>query len=198
MTCNVEGLLARRAPMAALATVMAMAPIGGLAENQPFVDVRFEAALDMDLDGIKDRAVTIENPGSGQTDLYIYLAVGEGKLDPSPPPALLKKDIAAYPMLSLEGDGKGALIVTSGCGGCSNDQQTTLTILYRGGEFVVSAYSCAWDTRYGMGSCEIDFLTGQGTVTEGLDGGPKPIDGQFAPVKLADWSDAMLPEVCAP
>jgi hypothetical protein len=192
---SMGGLLA---PMATLVVMLVVAPSSVLAENQPFVDARFEATLDLDGDGVSDRAVTVENPDSGQADLYIYLAVGDGEPDLSRPPALLKKNIAAAPMLSLEGDGKGGLIVTSGCGGCSNDYETTLTILYRGGEFVVGRYSYAWDTRHGIGSCDIDFLTGQGTVTEGLDGDARPLEGQFAPVKLSDWSDDMRPEACNP
>jgi hypothetical protein len=198
MTCNVGRLPARAAFAAAMLAALAPVPSPVCAENQPFVDARFEATLDMDLDGVMDRAVTVEDPDSGQIDLHIYLAAGEGSLEPSRVPTLIKKGIAAYPVLSLEGDGKGALILTSGCGGCSNDFETTLTILYRGSEFVVSAYSYGWDTRDGIGSCDIDFLTGQATITEGLDGSPRPIDGQFAPVKLTDWSDAVRPEACDP
>jgi hypothetical protein len=46
-----------------------------------------------------------------------------------------------------------------------------------------------------LGSCEIDFLSGKGVASDGLDEG-KPIEAQFTPVKLADWSDDKRPAAC--
>ena len=46
-----------------------------------------------------------------------------------------------------------------------------------------------------LGSCEIDFLSGKGVASDGLDEG-KPIEAPFTPVKLADWSDDKRPAAC--
>ncbi|ESX97280.1 hypothetical protein X754_01835 [Mesorhizobium sp. LNJC403B00] len=51
----------------------------------------FEVTLDMDNDGRMDRAVIAADSDSGLADLSIYLAAGEGKLDPSRKPDFVKK-----------------------------------------------------------------------------------------------------------
>ena len=90
-----------------------------------------------------------------------------------------------------------------GCGANKSWDQT-LTIVYRGGEFLVAGYARDWDWNSHladgsvetiMGGCDIDFLGGKGVVSDGLDE-DTPIDGNFTPVKLTDWSDDLRPTAC--
>ena len=83
----------------------------------------------------------------------------------------------------------------SGCGGCSNDYSTTLTIVYRGGEFLVGGYTYDWETRDTAGTCDINFLTGKGTLLDGIEGPGEPMADKFMPVKLADWSETRGPRM---
>ena len=157
---------------------------------------QMQTTLDIDQDGKMDRAVMVD------ADLYIYLSVGDEKPDLSRQPSFLKKDLATARVLAVESKGKPggrtALIVKYGCGGCSNDFGTTLTIVHRGGQFVVAGVTYDWDTRGGIGSCDINFLTGKGVATQGLreDKRTRRLNGKFTPVKLADWSDDKRPRVC--
>ncbi len=80
-----------------------------------------------------------------------------------------------------------------GCGGCSNDYETFLTIAFRRGEFWVVGYTYEWETRdHGAGTCDINLATGKGTLSK--DGGKaRAVKGRFAPVKLADWDEDKAP-----
>jgi hypothetical protein len=159
-----------------------------------------ETTLDIDRDGKTDRAVMVD------ADLYIYLSAGDEKRDLSRKPSFLKTDLATARVLAVESKGKvtgkaagkPVLIVKYGCGGCSNDSSTTLTIVYRNGQFVVGGVTYDWDTRSGVGSCDVNFLTGKGIRTEGLNDEKtrRSFRGKFTPVKLADWSDDKRPKAC--
>lgn len=148
-------------------------------------------------------------PGE-RVDLYVYLAEGEKKLDLSRQPSFLKKAIVdpertpwVQPLESEEG---GSLAITAVYGwGASKTWGETVTIAYREGEFVVAGYAKDWDwnthiadgnVETVIGGCEIDFLSGKGVVTQGLDEESRPIEGAFTPVKLADWTGDDLPGAC--
>ncbi len=166
-----------------------------LGQDKPPLKPPYEVTLDIDHDGKTDRAVLVENPATGNGDLYIYLATGSEKLYPTRKPAIVKKTLTTARILRFESNNKGSLIVMSGCGGCSNDYATTLTIVHRGGAFLVGSVSYDWDTRSGVGSCSFDFLTGKGIRSRGLAKG-KPFTAKLAPVNLADWSDEKRPKAC--
>jgi hypothetical protein len=172
---------------------LAPIPMLAVAGDSAPLEVLYEVTLDIDHDGKSDRAVMVREP-NGQADLYIYLGSGDEKLDLTKEPAFLKK-LTAQVVAGLESTGKGSLVVTYGCGGCSNDWETTLTIVDRGGEFLVAGFTFDWDTRYDMGRCDINFLTGKGVLSDGV-GGSKPIKGNFRPIRLADWSDDKSPDAC--
>jgi hypothetical protein len=174
---------------------MAAIPACALAENSLPLQSPYEVTLDIDHDGKMDRAVLAEDPASGNGDLSIYLAAGAAKPDYSRPPAILKKRLTTARILRFESSGKGSLIVMSGCGGCSNDYATTLTIVYRGGEFLIGGVAYDWDTRSGMGHCDVNFLTGKGVTSRGPTKG-KPFKAKITPVKLADWSPEKQPKAC--
>jgi hypothetical protein len=180
-------------------------PMSALAENEPMAEAPFEITLDIDNDGQMDRAVMVQDPDNGQADLYVYLAAGDEKLDPSRKPTFIKKALTDGQVLELESKGKGSLSVTS-CFGCGANKswEETLTIVHRGAEFLVAGYSRNWDwnvqTSDGdvettLGSCDINFLTGKGIASQGLDDG-EPIEEKFTPMNLADWSNDSRPKSC--
>lgn len=179
----------------ALAAALAVASAGAVAQTQPSSQERHEVTLDIDNDGRMDRAVLVGNPASGYGDLSIYLDAGTEKPDPLRKPAILKTNLTDARITGFESKGKGSLLVTYGCGGCSNDFETTLTIVYRGGKFLVAGYTYSWETRNGSGTCDVNFLTGKGVISRDR-GKAKPITGRFAPVALADWSETKHPKAC--
>ena len=113
-------------------------------------------------------------------------------------PTFRKENLTTQLVLGLEAGSEGSLIVAYGCGGCSNDYETELAIVHRGGALLVAGFIHSWDTRhYGIGSCEIDFLAGRKITSEGLDDAT-PIEAPFPPERLllADWSDDRPLEAC--
>ncbi len=180
---------------------LAAAPMAACAQDEP----PFEITLDMDNDGQVDRAMITTNPDDGSADLSLYLAPGNGKLDPARKPDFVKKTLTEDRVLALEDKGKGSLVVTS-CFGCGANKswEAKLTIVWRGGKFLVAGYSRDWDwnvqkadgsVETTLGGCDINFLTGKGVVSKDLDDG-KPVTGKFVPIALADWSDDSRPEPC--
>jgi hypothetical protein len=108
-----------------------------------------------------------------------------------------KKKLAHGHVLALASNAKGSLIVKYGCGGRSNDDESSLTIVHRSGEFLVAGFSNSWEWRdRGSGGCDINFLSGKGVSRRGLGVKKKPIRATFTPVKLADWSVEKLPKAC--
>jgi len=179
----------------ALMVALAASPQFGLAQDDddddgPTIEPAYDIVLDLDNDGKFDRVATVQHPDSAGSDLYVYLGQGEEKLDLTRKPDLFKKDIATERISDLEPGGDGSLLLTYGCGGCSNDYETTLTIVYRGGKFLVAGFTQDWATREGIGSCDINFLTGQAVASRGLEDASKA-ERKFKPVKLtlANWSE---------
>ena len=173
---------------AALFVMFAMAASGARAEAEPSARDIHQMALDIDRDGKLDRAALVRRPAGASADLLIYLASGDEKLDLSRPPTILKEALADGHVMGLESNGKGSLIVNFGCGGCRNDVETKLTIVHREGNFWVAGFSYGWETQdWGRGSCDINFLTGNGIRSRGLAKG-RPIKARFSRIKLADWS----------
>ena len=152
-----------------------------------------DITLDLNSDGILDRVALVENKGAA--DLYIYLGAGLAPLDVSKPPTFIKKDLPYNNKNALTVSGKSAFTLQNGCGGCSNDYETTLTIVDRKGTFLVAGYTLDWDTRTSQGTCDINYLTGKGTLSHSL-GKAKPIKAKFKPTKLADWTDESAPQIC--
>jgi hypothetical protein len=189
--------------LAALPWIAALAavPMPACAQDEP----PFEITLDMDNDGQIDRAVITTNPDDGSADLSLYLAAGEGKLDPARKPDFVKKALTEERILGLESKGKGSLVITS-CFGCGASKSTeeTLTVVYRRGKFLVGGYSRSWDwgeqkadgtVETTLGGCDINYLTGKATVSKDLEAG-RPIKGKFKPVPLKDWSYEKRPKAC--
>jgi hypothetical protein len=178
--------------------VLAACPLAAVADDTALLGDRTEAILDIDGDGKLDRAVLTRHPDGGTVDIAIYLGGGAGKLDPSATPSFLRTDLADWRILGFERKGKGSLLITYGCGGCSNDFSTTLTVVYRRGEFLVGGVTYEWDTRYSVGRCDVNLLTGKGVLSFDLarDRAIKASKGRFAPIKLAEWTGEWRPEEC--
>ena len=138
--------------------------------------------LDLDGDGAPDRAVLTPHAADAGADLTIVWGEAVGR---SSRLAFTKRDIGEGHVFGLSASGR-SLIVSFGCGGCSDDEEVTLTIVNRSGRMLVAGYRFDWDRRNGQGSCDINLLTGRATRTRGL-AGPRPMQGRFRPVLLADW-----------
>ena len=146
-------------------------------------------------------------------DLYIFLAAGDEKLDLSRKPSLLKKAIVDTEQTNwvqpLETTDRGSLIVTAVYGwGARQSWGESLTIVHRGGEFLVAGYTRdwewgnevqkadgSWDVETLIGGCDINYLTGKGTMYRVLDE-YRPMKGTFKLVKLADWQVGKRPKSC--
>ncbi|MCV3239734.1 hypothetical protein [Mesorhizobium sp. ZC-5] len=191
----------------------------------------YEITLDIDKDGKSDRAVLVL-VGPGRTDfnpltqeryglseeenvdLHIYLGTGDDKLDLSRAPTFMKKAIIDRDETNwvqpLEKNDDGSLVLTSVYGwGARKSWGESLTIVHRGGDFLVGGYAKDWewanevrkadgtlDVETAIGGCDIDFLTGKAVASQGLDEEETPIEGKFTPVKFADWPAGKLPEAC--
>jgi hypothetical protein len=163
------------------------------AQSPPTDYVKIDVALDLNGNGTMDRAVLSGGDGRiGNKDLAIYLDAGTEAIDASRKPSFVKKGLADGIIATLEVRGS-SLRVQFGCGGCSNDYETLLTIAFRRGEFWVVGYTYEWETRdFGAGTCDINLATGKGTLSK--DGGKaRAVRGRFAPVKLADWDEDKAP-----
>lgn len=151
--------------------------------------------------------------GGESVDLHIYLGLGDEKLDLSRTPAFLKKaiiDPEETPWVqALESNAPGSLLINS-CYGCGARQSSAeiLTVVYRNGEFLVAGYTRDWewgneirtedggfDVETIIGGCDINYLTGKGLFSDGLDEG-KPLKEKFHPILLADWSTEKRPKAC--
>ena len=166
-------------------------PTAGFADNL----VVGQATLDLDKDGKTDRAVLVRNPDAS-VDLYIYLGTGSDTPTALRKPTIFKSDIASGAAAGIVSGPKGELAIKYGCGGCSNDTDTELRLTYRQGQVLVGGYTLNWDTRSGVGSCEVDFLTGRGFVGHGVSNGGRQIKVRSGPIALSSWSDDIITNTC--
>lgn len=180
--------------------VFAVLPAGAFAERASSPEVLGNITLDIDKDGKLDRAALVENNvDSAYVDLYLYLGGGGDALDLSRKPTVIKRHLISGHVYDMGSNSKSSLLVSGGCGGCTNDYETKLTIVYQGGKFLIGGFSEDWDLRdEGIGSCDINYLTGKGVVSHGLPERNKPIWATFKPVTLADWSETSAPKGCQP
>ncbi len=168
------------------------------AAQEPFFAAPHEVILDMDGNAIMDRARIVPQKGAQRADLFIYLDAGNTKPDGSRKPSFVRKNLdTPNLLLGFEARGNRRLVLTYGCGGCRNDFSTALTIAWRNGEFWVAGYTHDWETPDSAGRCDINFLTGKGKLSKGINTRPRPLKGRFRPVKLAHWQDDLhRPKAC--
>jgi hypothetical protein len=181
-------------------------------------ELLFDIPLDMDRNGIQDRAALVL-VGPGRTDfapltkelynveederidLYIYLGWGNALLDIKLKPTMLKQDIFGPSevggVTAPSTNTQGSLVLQAGNGWGSNQYVETLTVVYRKGEFLVGGVNKDWDTRNTLSRCDFNLLTGKAFREDGPPGSAKTkLPGTFRAVKLADWSKQTRTKVC--
>jgi hypothetical protein len=182
-------------------------------------EVLFDVTLDMDADGKLDRAVLVlVGPGRDTTwdlsrghyplttddtvDLAIYLGAGDAPVDINKPPTILKKNIAdreyAGWLQSLDVVNKRSLKVGwNEQPGSSHDLEERLTIVWRKGKFLVVGLDTFWENPNGIGNCQLNLSTGEGSRSEGEFPAPKPtFKAKVKPVPLETWSAKTWPSQC--
>ena len=155
-----------------------------------------EATLDLDKDGNTDRAVLVRNGADASVDLYIYFGAGGDTPDASRKPTIVRQDIAGGAAVAIESGRHGGLTIKDGCGGCSNDTDTELKLVYRGGRVLVGGFTLDWDTRSGIGRCDINLLTGRGFIGHGLGKSGTQINVRSGPIALSAWSNDIIAKFC--
>jgi hypothetical protein len=182
-------------------------------------EVLFEVTLDMDADGKLDRAVLVlVGPGRDTTwdlsrghyplttgdsvDLAIYLGGGDVPIDITKPPSILKQNIAdrdyAAWLQSLEVVNKRSLKVGwNEQPGSSHDLEEEITIAWRKGKFLVVGIDTFWENPNGIGNCQLNLSTGQGSRSEGEFPAAKPtFKAKVKPIPLEKWSAKTWPTQC--
>jgi hypothetical protein len=182
-------------------------------------EILFEATLDMDADGKTDRTVLVlVGPGrdttwdlsrghypltTGETvDLAIYMGAGDAAVDITKPPTILKQNIAdreyAGWVQSLEVVNKRSLKVGWNYQpGSSHDLEERITIAWRKGQFLVVGLDTFWENPNGIGNCQLNLSTGQGSRSKGEFPAPKPtFKAKVKPVQLEKWSAKTWPTQC--
>lgn len=192
----------RRRPVTALA-VMADLLYAGVCLAQD--DVNWEVTSDLNGDGLLDRASIVDAPDGETRDLNIFLGSGSAQPGDDAKPDIIKKAIIQGTVLAFESRENETLTLTS-CTGCTSmwALEETLTVVYRKGTFVIGGFTRGWElsrrladlnVEVTMGSCSIDFLSGEGRVSEGLED-ETMVTERFKPIALADWSDQARPSIC--
>jgi hypothetical protein len=185
----------------------------------PVREVLFDAALDMDGDGTLDLAALIlVGPGrdtiwdltrgtyplsGGETvDLAIYLGAGDLPADLTQTPTLLKQNFIdreyAGWVQALEVVNKRSLKVGWNYQpGSSHDLEEEITIVWRKGQFLVVGIDVFWENPNGIGNCQLNLSTGEGSRAEGEFPAPKPtFKAKVKPVPLEKWSAKTWPPQC--
>lgn len=185
---------ALRTVLWAIVAVAAVCAHAQTPATSPLAD-RHDVTLDIDHDGKPDHAALVRNRQTNDLDLVIEPSTWNSNARMSRPTTFTRNAIATGLVLKFATRGKTSLVISTGCGGCSHDVSTTLTIVHRGGDFVVAGYTLAWDTRTGSGTCDVNFLTGRGMLSRN-GSKARPLTGKFTPVRLTDWSDVKRPKGC--
>jgi hypothetical protein len=181
-------------------------PLGaGVCMAEVAGEVKWDVTTDLNGDGVLDRASIVEAPDGETSDLHVFLGSKSAKAGDDAKPDIIKRAIIQGTVLAFESREKATLTLTN-CTGCRSmwALEETLTVVYRDGTLVIGGFTRVWElsTRLAdlnvevtMGSCSIDFLTGEGRVSEGLDDETK-VRERFRPIALADWSDETRPQIC--
>jgi hypothetical protein len=179
----------------------------------------FEVSLDMDRNGTNDRAVLVlVGPGRDKIwdlargvyplsenetlDLEIYLGSKDQPIDIAKPPTIRKQSIIDKErtrwVQSLEVVNNNTLKLSSNYQpGSSHDEEETLIIVHRNGQFLVGGLNTFWENPNGIGNCQLNLFTGKGIRAEGEFPGPKPnFKAEVKPVPLVNWSEKTRPKQC--
>ena len=167
--------------------------------------VKWEVTSDLNGDGISDRASIVDGSDHETSDLHIFLGSAGGGLGNDAKPDIAKTAVVEGTVLAFESRERATLTVTS-FAGCTSmwALEETLTVVYRDGAFVIGGFTRVWELSHRladlnvdvvMGSCSVDFLTGEGRASKGLED-ETLVKQRFKPIKLADWSRETRPAIC--
>jgi len=148
-----------------------------------------EISADINGDGVKERAVLLYDRESDGVDLAIYSSV-DGKLQERP--TVYVADLGWTPEMTVDSAGSLIVVFRNEAAGRYRWRQQ-FTIAFRAGVYVVAGYS--YTNRDTLtpdqgGTCDVDFLSGQGT----RNGKPVKISGP--PTLLNAWSEQSIPAAC--
>jgi hypothetical protein len=155
---------------------------------------RHELALDLNGDGAMDRAV-LDQAGGG-LELFITLSKNGTPPDAAAKPDYVREAIGAGVASGLSKGANGELLLAYGCGGCSNDVTSMLSIVFKDGDYLVSRYQQDWDTPEGQGQCIIDYLANSGELTIDVEGKTTQLQGPFNIKNLSEWDETLQEEAC--
>ena len=151
---------------------------------------------DWNKDGAKDQAILV-GPNNGDDDVGLYIFLEDNRNTPQL--AIFKPNFVwsgamwgNTPSLALNKAGSLQVLSQNQAIG-RNRWAQKLTIAYRNKHFVVAGYTFdAYDTldlNYSL-SCDVNLLTGQGVKNK------KPFKTNAQSIKLADWSEKLIPAQC--
>lgn len=160
-----------------------------------------EATVDIDRDGKSDHVILVEGKSSSDVDLYVFKNTDATPNDISKGAELVQKDFLDQ---SIDGSVSGmevrknSIIIKYGWTG-GNNTEAELTIVNRGGKYLIGGFSFSYDTRTGQGACEINYLTGKAFVSKIREGkvlSKKPLPKTFEPIELSKWTTDSVPAIC--
>jgi hypothetical protein len=188
-------LMALRAALCLFAFVLS-AGLPRPASSAEFMDTqeRHEFMIDLNGDSAMDRGIL--NQGKDGLGLSISLSKDGASPGPASSPDFVRNAIGAGVVSGLSKGENGELLLAYGCGGCSDDTTSMLSIILKDGDFLVSRYQLDWETREGSGQCIIDYAAGTGELTIDVEEKTTLLKGPFKIKKLSDWDETSQDEAC--
>jgi hypothetical protein len=155
---------------------------------------RHELAIDLNADGAMDQAVLDQSEDG--LELSITLSKNGAAPDSDASPDFVRKAVGAGVVSGLSKGDKDELLLAYGCGGCSNDVTSMLSIVLKDSDYLVSRYQQDWDTPEGKGQCIIDYFANTGELTVDVEGKTTQLQGPFKMKKLSEWDETLQEEAC--
>ena len=181
-----------------LALIASVRPGSAETATRPPDSIIGVVSADWNGDGIYDRAILTEGE-QDSADLTIYLSAPTQDRPRRRELALVKTNAAwsgdmAATQASLDLNARGALLVKSGNVAIGRDRwEQILAVVYRDKQFIVAGLTLTVSDTVkagAQGSCDLNFLTGQGTRN-----GAKVTIGPRA-IPLSAWKDEDRVELC--
>jgi len=161
----------------------------------------FTASLEVDLngDGIKDRAELKETSQGGGADLYIWLGKSDGTmhLGSKANELVWVGGIGQQPEIGLTQHGSLQIVSQNIAIGRDRWVQT-LTIAWRGGAFVLAGFTYNWYDTLNLessGSCDVNLLNGRGELFKGKDDRKTTFRTKLRAMPIEKW-DKNIPKEC--
>ena len=162
-------------------------------------DVLSSITADWNEDGLKDRAVLVENREMGEADLYLYIGTQDGFDEPTYAPQFVWSGSmwGQQPSLELREDNNLSVKSTNHGMGRTRWFQI-LTISYQNEAFVMTGFMYNYYDSIepdDVGVCNIDFLTGRGTSLQ-ADELVNKFNLSAGGVPVGEWNVDTFPDGC--